>query len=86
MSYAYCRVLEDGGDRWRGFRFGSSSEQVSNGGEDVAWPPSLSIKLRVLSTRVPRIDSTLWDVHDVGVWVEERTGMCVGPPGVRAAI
>lgn len=32
MSYAYCPVLEDGGVRWRGFRFGSATEQVSNAG------------------------------------------------------
>lgn len=32
MSYAYCPVLEDGGVRWRGFRFGSSTEQVGNAG------------------------------------------------------
>lgn len=32
MSYAYCPVLEDGGVRWRGFRFGSATEQVRNAG------------------------------------------------------
>lgn len=32
MSYAYCPVLEDGGVRWRGFRFGSATELVSNSG------------------------------------------------------